>query len=284
VGRPVPDVSGRISTIKDRLASPAPWAERVRGFVTELRGAAEFAPASRPRYCADALLYRLLRVFPSTMSDRRRTVTLRDGTKLTYRRNRGDIQSIREVWLTPTYQPPFEARGFDVVVDLGANIGFATLYFARRYGARTCVAVEPDPDNARLLRHNLEQNGIRAIVHEAAVGPEDGTASFSRAHESNLGHVTCDGGGVPVPILSMPTLLAHIDGARVDMLKIDIEGGEAELFGRDTEWLDRVETIMMELHSAVVATEPVVLCIESHGFRHVPVNSVRWGTTDAFVR
>ena len=82
----------------------------------------------------------------------------------------------------------------------------------------------------------------------------------------------------------MPTLLARLDGARVDMLKIDIEGGEAELFGRNTAWLEQIDAIMIELHSAVVATGPVVSCIESHGFRHIPVNSVRRGTTDAFVR
>ena len=266
------------------IASPTPWPQRLRGFATELRGAAHFTPASRPRYCADAVIYRLLRVFPGSASDRVRTIVLRDGTKLTYRRNRGDIQSIREVWLAPTYEPPFATPGFDVVVDLGANVGFATLYFARRYGARTCVAVEPDPDNARLLRRNLEQNGIRAIVFEAAVGSEDGEASFATAAEANLGRLTADEDGIPVRVLSMPTVLAQLEGNRVDLLKIDIEGGEGDLFAGDTGWLDRVDAIMMELHSTVVATAPIVSRIESHGFRHIPVNSFRWGTTDAFVR
>lgn len=277
-------MSARHRTVLSRVSSATPWPTRVREFVVELGGASHFARASRLRFCSDALVYRWLRLFPSSASDRMRTVRLRDGTRLSYRRNRGDIQSVREVWLTPTYEPPFPVESFDVVVDLGANLGFTTLYFARRYGAHTCVAVEPDPANARLLRLNLAQNGLTAIVLEAAVGREDGNASFARAHESNLGHLSSDGGGIIVPVVSMPTVLAKLNGARVSMLKIDIEGGESDLFAGDTGWMDRIDAIMMELHSAVVATEPVVATIKSHGFRHIPVDTFRSGTTDAFVR
>jgi FkbM family methyltransferase len=254
---------------------------RARGIVAELRAAAHFRPASRPRYCADVLAFRLLRVAPWLASDRIRTVTLHDGTKLSYRRNRGDIQAIREIWFTPTYQPPTDDE-LDVCVDVGANIGFATLYFARRHGARTCVAVEPDADNVRLLRRNLEQNGISAIVLQAAVGREDGTARFARSAQSNLGHVSDH--GVSVRMLSMPTVLAQLAGARVDLLKIDIEGGEGELFAGDISWLDQVDTIMIELHPTVIEMAPIIAEIEECGFRYLPVGSLRWGTTDAFVR
>ena len=103
---------------------------------------------------------------------------LRDGTRLTYRRNRGDIQAIREIWLDEVYSPPREAQGLPNVVDLGANIGFTSVYLARRLRPACIVAVEPDPENARILRRNLEQNDIHSIVIEAAVGPYDGTTGF----------------------------------------------------------------------------------------------------------
>jgi FkbM family methyltransferase len=266
-----------------RIASPTPWPARVGDFLVELRGAARFAPASRLRYCVDAVLYRLLRLLPSTASECVRTIRLRDGTLLSYRRNRGDIQSLRDIWLLPTYEPPFAGR-VDVVVDLGANIGFATLYFARRLGARTCVAVEPDAGNARLLRRNLEQNGIRATVLEAAVGAADGTATFAAAQESNLGRLTDTADGTPVPVVSMRTVLQGLDSGRIDLLKIDIEGAERDLFTGDTAWLDRVDAIMMEFHADAAAPEPILACIEGHGLRHIAGNSVQAGTTDAFVR
>jgi len=74
----------------------------------------------------------------------------------------GDIQAIREIWFMPTYLPPFRADRLDVVVDVGANIGFTNRVLRPSPRApRTCVAIEPDADNARVLRRNLEQNGIR---------------------------------------------------------------------------------------------------------------------------
>jgi len=228
--------------------------------------------------------YRLLRLVPSSASGRIRTIALRDGTRLSYRRNRGDIQTIREIWLCPTYEPPFPARRLDVVVDLGANIGFTSLYFARRLGAGTCVAVEPDAANASLLRRNLEQNGIAAIVLEAAVGRLDGTAMFTSAAESNLGRLADAKGATPVRVVSMRTVLEHVGDRRIDLLKIDIEGGEGALFDADTTWLDRVDAIMMEFHPGVAEIAPIIERIQAHGLRHIPVNSVRFGTADAFVR
>jgi len=256
--------------------------ERLKGFVWEVRCAQQFAPASRPRYLADIVGFRLLRLAPSLASDHARTLRLRDGTRLSYRLNRGDIQAIREIWLMPTYLPPFPAERLDVCVDVGANIGFATLYYARRHGARVCVAVEPDTANAELLRRNLAQNGVDAIVLEAAVGARDGSASFAKAGQSNLGHVADS--GVPVRMVSMPTVLAQLDGRRVDMLKVDIEGGERELFAGDTGWLDRVNAIMIELHPTLVEPRAIVEAITARGFRHVPAGSVRVETSDAFVR
>jgi FkbM family methyltransferase len=266
----------------NRISSATPFLERVKGFARELRCAAHFAPASRARYCADTVAYRVLRIVPSMASDRIRTLELRDGTKISYRRNRGDIQAIREIWFMPTYLPPFPSDGLDVVVDVGANIGFTTVYFARRHGARTCIAVEPDADNARVLRRNLEQNGIRAIVLQAAVGHRDGTAYFARAEESTLGRLADD--GLPVRVLSMPTVLAELGGRRVDLLKVDIEGGEGELFSGDTAWLDDVDALMMEFHPTAAEPAPIIASLETRGFRHIPVDSVRHGTTDAFVR
>jgi FkbM family methyltransferase len=64
------------------------------------------------------------------------------------------------------------------MIDAGANIGFSSVYLACRWGATRIVAVEPDPENAELLRRNLAQNGVEAEVIEAAVGAEDGEASF----------------------------------------------------------------------------------------------------------
>ncbi len=229
------------------------------------------------------MAFRLLRIVRLPGMNGERTIVLRDGIRLTYRLNRGDIQAIREIWLAQTYRPPFPAVSLPVVVDVGANIGFTSLYFASRYGARLVVAVEPDPDNATLLRRNLAQNGIEAVVLESAVGPDDRVARFARTTDSNLGRVA--DAGIAVEMLSMASILERIGDAEIDMLKIDIEGGEGALFdAADLSWLRRVRAMMIEFHPEVVDRAAIVEIITGYGFDFIPVGSVEEKSADTFVR
>jgi FkbM family methyltransferase len=214
---------------------------------------------------ADILAYRVLRFVRLPRTDSTRTVTTREGTRLTYRLNRGDIQAIREIWLDEAYMPPEGAYGMCSVIDLGANIGFTSVYLARLLGSLRLVAVEPDPDNAVILRRNLAQNGIDAIVIEAAVGPIDGSARFRRNAASNLGHVA-DDGDLTVDVISIPSVIARLGASpqRV-LLKLDIEGGEEQLFAGDIGWLDQVGCLLAEFHPGVADVERIVAAVERAG-------------------
>jgi FkbM family methyltransferase len=195
---------------------------------------------------------------------------MRDGTLLTYRLNRGDIQAIREIWLDEAYMPPDEAYALHSIIDLGANIGFTSVYLARRLRPATLISVEPDPANAAILRRNLAQNGIDAIVVEAAVGPEDGTARFRRDAASNLGSLAEDG-DITVPVVSVPTLIDRLGPSpQRTLLKLDIEGGEQQLFASEVGWLDHVGCLLAELHPAVADVESIVTAIEQSGLALKP--------------
>jgi FkbM family methyltransferase len=216
----------------------------------DLRGAKELAAdaSSFRRYAADVFLHRLLRVLPLTSGALRR-IRVRGGTELTYRRNRGDIYTIREVWIDEAYRLPGGFRP-SVVVDLGAHIGLVSLWFARQYAPRLIVAVEPLASNAELARENLARNGVRAEVIEAAVGETDGTVRFQEAPDSNKGRVAVE--GRPVRMVSVATVLASIpDGGEIDLLKMDIEGAEEAVLAGETPWLGRVRSVLAELHPNV---------------------------------
>lgn len=132
-----------------------------------------------------------------------RTIKLRNGVSISYRSNRGDIQGIREVFLEEAYRLPpwFRPRA---IIDLGANIGLTSLWYADRYPVAHVVAVEPVPENAALLRSNLSVNSVPSTVVEAAVGPRGGRAAFTLTRESNRGHVA-DGAGLEVRVVTMPS-------------------------------------------------------------------------------
>jgi hypothetical protein len=99
------------------------------------------------RLVVDCCLYRLMRLADPPGAGRCRRIDIKGAGTVTYRLNRGDIQSIREVLMEDGYELPFAAT-VRVVVDLGANIGLTTLWLSRHHPVHTCVAVEPSPGNA----------------------------------------------------------------------------------------------------------------------------------------
>lgn len=251
----------------------------------ELRAAARATGDLRSflRYSGDILLYRVLGVTGRRPSNKLRGIRLRDGARISYRANRGDIQTVREVWLAETYRLPFEVNQLDTVVDLGANIGLTSVYLARRYHARRLIAVEPLRANAELARLNFEQNHIESTLIEAAVGAKDGMVRFSADTDFNLGRV--GPAGSAVRSMSMSSILLELeDVERIDLLKVDIEGAEGPLLNGRREWLDRVENLIVEFHPDRLDPEPLVRLLSDEGFSHIPGGSVHANTTDTFVR
>jgi FkbM family methyltransferase len=239
-------------------------------------------PASFARFASDLLRLRLLRLLGATPSGRERRIRLRDGTRLTYRLNYGDVQSIREVWLEEGYRLPFPPLA-GVLVDLGANIGLTSVWLAKRYRYETIIAVEPSPANARLVRINFADNGIAAEVVEAAVGPADGTAFFDDDEASNLGRVSAR--GRPVRMLSMESVLRMLPaGTPIDLVKMDIEGGEEALLRGTLDWLGRVRSLIAEFHPAVIDYPRAVQVLQQAGFRYIAAGSAHKGSMDSFVR
>lgn len=232
--------------------------------------------SSLVRYSADMLLVRLRK------DAREREIRLRPGVRLRYRLNRGDIQSIREVWLDELYKLPVNARA-EVLVDLGANIGLTSLWLAKTYGFKTVIAVEPMAANARLVKANLDANGVSAQVIEAAVGPMDGTALFEDSDASNLGRISTT--GRPVTIVSMFTILSSLaESVTIDVLKLDIEGGEEPLLRGDLAWLGRVQSVIAEFHPDIIDYTKAIQSITDMGFRYIKAGSAHRNSMDFFLR
>jgi FkbM family methyltransferase len=225
----------------------------------------------------------LLRLIPKRWRNRERSVTLRDGVKLTYRLNKGDIWSLREVWLFDCYTFPADIAP-DCILDLGANIGLTSAWLGLRYKPTTLIAVEPVASNAALARRNLEQNGVDAVVIDAAAGCRDGSVNFVEASESNLGKADYGSSG-STPVISINTLLnARCNGERIGLLKFDIEGGEQELLTANTEWLQKVDAIIAEFHPACVDYSGLIATLQQLGFRYIAAHSVSEDNMDCFVR
>ncbi len=149
-------------------------------------------------------------------------------------------------------------------VDVGANVGAYSYWILSRIGrAGRVVAVEPDPDLARQLRYNVGVNrlGGRMRVVEAAVGAVGGTGGFAPGvRNSGEGRLVAVGGGleldedwIPVRVVTLAEVVRDAGIDRIDCLKVDVEGREAEVvqpFLRDAPRASWPRLLLVEMKTA----------------------------------
>jgi FkbM family methyltransferase len=135
-----------------------------------------------------------------------------------------------------------------IIVDAGANIGASVVYWALHFPAARILAIEPNPANFRLLKKNTE--GLNVVLHEAAIGSFDGSASLIDPGEGEWGYRTSRNDTGSLMALSMTGLLERhaAENCKNFLVKIDIEGAEADLFASHTDWVDSFDLQIIELH------------------------------------
>lgn len=158
-----------------------------------------------------------------------------------------------------------------VIVDGGAYTGFTTLLFANRFPQAEIIAVEPDEENARLFRRNLDSYRNVRLVQRAIwksrtpleiKNPDDWSWAFSVTEVPSA--TTCSVAGI-----TMADLVEQAGGRRINLLKLDIEGAEREVFSAGSlDWLEFVDTLVIEIHDCFVAgcSDAVNAAMEQHGF------------------
>ncbi len=140
-----------------------------------------------------------------------------------------------------------------IVVDVGANLGWHSVYAAQYPAVETVVAFEPDPFNVELLKRNLALNKVNnAVVSESAVGAQCGLARLYRYRSTNYGRhnlLTDYGyGSTEVPLTDLDSALDKLGlaGRRVLVLKIDVEGYEPEVVEGAQRTLQRTDAVVLE--------------------------------------
>ncbi len=133
----------------------------------------------------------------------------------------------------------------DLVVDVGANIGYYSLLFSKLVGpAGHVIAIEALPKLAQVLAHNLEQNDVRNVrVVNAAVAGEPGEVVLYEAPGTNIGMTTMRAdrsfpATATVHALPLDRILTADEAKRTRLIKIDIEGAEPPVVERLLDTLD----------------------------------------------
>jgi FkbM family methyltransferase len=151
-----------------------------------------------------------------------------------------------------------------VFVDIGANVGWHSALAAAIVGPTGAVyAIEPNPDNARLIAHTIDRNHLQHVhLLPFALSDGIGYAAFRSAIGSNGGFT---GGGadyVDPSVTIVPTIrLDDLDIPRVDVIKLDVEGAEPMVLRGASATLQRDHPVIVfefscEMTQRVGGVEP----------------------------
>ncbi len=174
---------------------------------------------------------------------------------VTLRLPSSDIWVIKQILRRKEYQ--FDtASELATVIDAGANIGLAAIWFTHRFPGVRVIAIEAERNNFELLSKNVAPYPNITPVH-AALWDKTGTIEVRDVGVGNWGFMTgdanaeaaMDGHAVSeVEAVTVDTLMDRFNLDYVDLLKMDIEGAELEVFQSSAAWLDRVGSLIVELH------------------------------------
>lgn len=165
------------------------------------------------------------------------------------RAHTSDVSVFEDVFLNHEFAIDLDPAP-KVIIDAGANCGLVTLYLAWRYPEARIIAIEPSPDNVAMMRRNLA--GVRGVeIVQGALWSSSTWLRIANPEAPGWSYrceeTTEDTHGA-FRSVDLATLLAERALPRCDLLKLDIEGAEIELFTDPGAWLDITRGILVELH------------------------------------
>ena len=199
-----------------------------------------------------------------------------------------DMQVFHDIFIWGEYSflKPVAAR--TTVLDIGANVGYSSVYFAGIYPQCEVVAVELMHSNFEQLNRNTEFLGQRITTLEAAVWSHNNGVSIAddtfRDGDAWSHHASeAKDAKSLVPSITMFELMQKHAMPHVNICKIDIEGAEFELFATgNRRWVDNCDVILLEIHEDL-ATFDIVSEMHADGFHSFTAHELTIFYRDAAV-
>lgn len=169
-----------------------------------------------------------------------------------------DLYVFEQIFMNREYDTPLLKP--QTMLDAGANIGLASVYFANRFPDARIVAVEPESKNFEMLRLNTQlYPNIQAV--QAAVWSHSGRLALVNSSDKSWAFRFAESTVASASDNELNTCVAldidelakrHNDSRSFDLLKIDIEGTEKEVFAAGGQWLEEARCVIVECHDRLV--------------------------------
>jgi FkbM family methyltransferase len=166
-----------------------------------------------------------------------------------------DFEAFVQVIAEQEYNVP-EMPTPETIIDAGANVGLASVFFAEKFPNAKILAIEPVESNFNQLCKNVKDYPNVTCIKKALWT----TTGTIQLFDPGMGEwsVRADPetkpGDAPLPqigsaeCVTVSELMSQYGLTRIDLLKVDIEGAEKEVFAASSDWIDKVDAIAIELH------------------------------------
>ena len=179
------------------------------------------------------------------------------------------LAAYREIFLDRVYAFP-SATYHPLIIDGGANIGLATLFFKRIYPQSRIVAFEPDPWIFEMLEQNITSFHFADVkLVNAAIWNSDTLLPFASEGGAS-GHIAISGETARSTRIQGVRLKSWLR-EKIDFLKLDIEGAEYEVLEDCREDLGNVQYLFVEYHSPAGSEQKlsrILDILSKAGFRY----------------
>ena len=169
-----------------------------------------------------------------------------------FRPDSSDPAVMRQIFQNVEYNLPVKNFQPKLILDCGGNIGCASVFFANTYPSAQIYAVEPERMNFKILTYNTVFYDNVHVINSALWDKE----TFIRVEDRGYGEwgymtveTTADDPQA-FKTITVSKILAESGFDEIDLLKIDIEGAEKEVFSAPDvdNWLSKVKVLVIELH------------------------------------
>ncbi|HXC02385.1 MAG TPA: FkbM family methyltransferase [Opitutaceae bacterium] len=185
------------------------------------------------------------------------SIRVGSGTIIALRDCRTDLAIFEQVILLGDCVPVKAGEHPEYIIDAGAHIGCSSIYYALKYPEARILAVEAAASNFKQLAKNVEKISAIRPLH-AAVFYRTGQVMVTNPTDEPWGYQVGSmeqsppGSGSMIRAMTINELIQLSGFPRVDILKLDIEGAEKEIFETDAKsWLPMVRIMTVELHDRI---------------------------------
>ena len=204
------------------------------------------------KFKSSNVLYRMLYQLGIYLNDQKFSLYVK-GLKfpLYCRYGTTDRWVFEHIFVKKEYSEIGKIENVNLIIDCGAYVGYSAVYFLNKYPQARVIAIEPDPDNFELCSINLAPYGERVSLLKSAIWSSKVGLVIDRPERAwGIQVRPCQEGETPeLNAIDMRSLLEEFRIDSVDILKVDIEKAEMEVFSCNyQEWLNKVNYIAIELH------------------------------------